>query len=977
VTPAAALALLALGAELLPAQGYDPRYAWRTLETPHFRVHHHQGLDPLAQRTARACERAWAALVPLVARAPGQTIHVVLSDDVDDANGSATAQPRDLMRLYGVAPRSGSELNDHGDWLEMLVTHELTHVVHLDAVGGLPAAVNALFGKVLAPAGLGPPWLTEGLAVLHESGPGAGRNESSLFSAWARGLALGDRLPRLDQVSSVPLDWPGGNLWYLLGGRFLAFVQERAGPGALRAFAEEQGEQVWPYLMNALAERHFGRSFDALWADFGAALRERARAEVEAAAARPLTPGTQLTRRGGTLQGPRFAPDGQSLWVLETSLDEPQALRHLGLDGKELSQPVRVEGNGSFALAGEGQALVSITDAFEEYRSVDDLYLVDLQSGARRRLTFGERATDPDVAPGGGWAVYVARLPGGEQELRRIRLEGGAPEVLLQRPGAQLFLPRIAPDGRRVALEIQERGRRDVAVWERGGPDFITDDDALDQAPTWGPDGALYFSSDRGGIPNVHRFRFDVGISEGGMGCCAPRLHVPGQQRQVTNVTGAALQPAIAPDGKQLAWLTVGAEGYELLVAPLDPEAGLLPQDPGARWAHREPPPPDEPQLPSRPYSAWETLGPTWWLPTLSSDASGTTLGAVTAGGDVVGRHAWGIDVAYGLRSREPAYDLAYAGGFLHPQLSLASSRAFGLAPDDRGEVAWIPLDASLTWSRTHLDRAHAITVGWRSILLRPQGAPDPADPAPYRGGSASELSLGLAYGSRLRFVRSISAEEGGLLSLRVRAATPDLGGDQRYATARLSASGYLRLPGTRHVVLALHGSLGGSSGRLAGREPFGLGGVSTADLLGLVQGLAGGGFPVQADQLRGYPAGAFSGPTLVSTSAELRFPLFSTLRGYSTWPLFLRRLHGAVFVDAGAVFGARDGSMGRRLGSADLLRFGAGGELRLEVVLGYYLRTDLRLGVARGLGPLLAASPRPADPLATTQVYLGLGESF
>jgi len=988
VIPAAALALLCLSAELIPAQGYDPRYRWHTIDTPHFRVHHHQGLEGLAQRTARAGERAWAALVPLVARPPGQVIHVVLSDDVDDANGSATAQPRDLIRLYGVPPTSGSELADHGDWLELLVTHELVHVIHLDAVGGAAAVVNTLFGKLLAPAGLGPPWLTEGLAVLHESGPGAGRNESSLFSAWARGLALGDRLPRLDQVSSVPLDWPGGNLWYLLGGRFLAFLQERAGPGALRAFAEDQGEQLWPYFMNTLAERHFGRDFDGLWAEFGERLRARARAEVEAAAARPLTPGAALTRRGGTLQGPRFAPDGRSLWVLETSLDERQALRHLGLDGSELSAPVPAEGNGSFALVDAHTALVSITDAFEEYRSVDDLHLVDLATGARRRLTSGERATDPDVAQGGAWAVYVARLPGGEQALRRIRLEGGRPETLCQRPGAQLFLPRVSPDGRRVALEIQWQGRRDIAIWEegeaqaaieggppvlRGGIRFVTRDDALDQAPAWSPDGsALYFSSDRGGIFNVHRFRFapadQVAARDG---------PVAGEQHQVTNVTGAALQPAIAPDGRSLAWLTVGAQGYQLEMAPLDPEAALLqPAPAGIREAHHTPQG-EEPPLPSRGYSAWETLGPTWWLPFLASDASGTTLGALTAGGDVVGRHAWGLDVAYGLRSREPAYDVAYVAGFMHPQLSLASGRSFGVAPDGRAEVLWVPIQASAAWSRTHQDRVHTVSLGWRSLLLRPQGAPDPADPAPYRGASSAELSLGTAYGSRLRFTRSISPEEGGLLSLQVRAATPDLGGDQRYATARLSASGYLRLPFTRHAVLALHGSLGGSSGRLAGREPFGLGGVATADLLSLVQGLAGGGFPAQADQLRGYPAGAFAGPTLVSSSAELRFPLFAPLRGYSAWPLFLRRLHGALFVDAGAVFGARDGSMGRRLGSADLLRFGAGGELRLEVVLGFYLRTDLRLGVARGLGPLLAPSPRPPDPLATTQVYLGLGESF
>jgi Tol biopolymer transport system component len=983
VIPAPALAALALAAEILPVQGHDPRFAWRTIDTPRFRVHYHRGLEPLAQRTARACERAHALLAPLFGHEPEGPVEVVLSDDTDDANGSAEVVPRNVMRLFAVPPGSLSELDDYGDWLDTLVTHEYAHVLHLDSVGGLPRLVDALFGKVLAPSGLGPGWITEGFAVLHEAGPGAGRNESALFDAWARALVV-ERggLPGIDVVSSQPLDWPGAGLWYLLGGRFLAFLQERHGPAAMRAFALDQGSQLWPYFLNTLAERHFGRSFDGLWADFGVALRERYRAEIQAASARPLTRPRPVTRRGARISSPRFAPDGASLVYMEQGLHGRPALRRAALGGEDLGRLALVDGNGSFALLPGDRAVVAASDVLEEYSTFDDLYLVDLRSGERRRLTHGERATDPDLEPGGAAAVYVARLPGGAHALRRLRLDRGGSETLLRRPGAQIYVPRVSPDGRRIALEIQEGGRRDVAVLEGGELRFVTDDDALDQAPSWSPDGrTLYFSSDRSGIFNLYAFEMGAGATSTATATpTAPesaRLRLPGRLRQATNVATAALQPAASPDGRTLAFLSYSAAGFDVAAVPVDPASWLEPPEPAPRPAHRGAPPPSEPPLPTRPYSPWETAGPAWWLPYLAGDGSGVALGAITGGADVVGRHSWGLSGSWGFQSEQASYDVAYAAGWMHPQLALESSRTTGSAPDGRLEIEWMPLDAAFTWTRTHLDRAHALTAGWRSLLLRPQGPPDPLDPAPYRGGTASEITLGAAYGSAQRFVYSVSAEEGGLLSLRVRWASPDLGGDQRYATAVLSASEYLRIPFTRHGVLALHGSLGGSSGRLAGRQPFSLGGIPPPDVSGLVSGALGAGFPAQANQLRGYPSGAFEGATLVSTTAEIRFPLLAPQVGWSTWPLFLRRLHGAAFLDAGAAFGTRDGSMGRRLGDLDLLRFGAGAELRLEVVLGYYLRTDVRLGLARGLGPILAPSPRPPDPLRETQVYLTVGESF
>ena len=49
---------------------------------------------------------------------------MVLTDDVDDANGSASPLPYNTMRLYAAPPGTGSELLDHRDWLETLVFHE-------------------------------------------------------------------------------------------------------------------------------------------------------------------------------------------------------------------------------------------------------------------------------------------------------------------------------------------------------------------------------------------------------------------------------------------------------------------------------------------------------------------------------------------------------------------------------------------------------------------------------------------------------------------------------------------------------------------------------------------------------------------------------------------------------------------------------------------------------------------------------------
>jgi len=108
--------------------------------------------------------------------------------------------------------------------------------------------------------------------------------------------------------------------------------------------------------------------------------------------------------------------------------------------------------------------------------------------------------------------------------------------------------------------------------------------------------------------------------------------------------------------------------------------------------------------------------------------------------------------------------------------------------------------------------------------------------------------------------------------------------------------------PGHASHVLAARLSAGAARGPGARAGYFQVGGASGAeeDITGL--GLFGGRplfFPV-----RGHPQAARFGRFAWSFSAEYRFPLWLVHRGLGAWPLYVDRVVGSVFFDAGNAWG-------------------------------------------------------------------------
>jgi hypothetical protein len=202
--------------------GTLPQVHWRTMFTRHFRIHFYDEDRPLADRAAMIAERAHYRLTHYLNWLPSGRIDITINDHTDDANGFASSVPQNYLFAYGAPPASLDELNDFDDFFNLLITHELTHVVHLDTILGPARYVNILRGKLYAPNLSQPTWFVEGLAVLMESRQtSGGRVRSSFFDMELRVPFLEGKMLGLDAVSNGPLAFPQGSAIYLYGSSLL------------------------------------------------------------------------------------------------------------------------------------------------------------------------------------------------------------------------------------------------------------------------------------------------------------------------------------------------------------------------------------------------------------------------------------------------------------------------------------------------------------------------------------------------------------------------------------------------------------------------------------------------------------------------------------------------------------------------------------------------------------------------------------
>lgn len=945
----------------------DPRLQWRTLETPHFRIHFYQDMERVARRVAVIAEHTVERLAVPLGWRQSQVTEVVLSDSTDDANGSATAVPFNTLRLFVTAPDDLSVLEQYDDWLETLVTHEYAHILHTDHISGLPAIVNAIIGKQWAPNQIQPRFILEGLAVFEESlHTRGGRLRSATWDSYLRADALAGNFQTLDQLAVGPNRWPHGNLWYLYGSYLMRYVADRYGAQTLSHLSREYGSMAAPWQLNRAIRRVTGHTWEEIYEDFRRDTVARYTRQRDALAANGLEEGTRITNQGEFVRNARFLHDGTIVYESSDGQSAPRlrSLRAGVLTGglQEPTELPRVAGPSGFAPWGDGALLVSDADFHRHIYSYHDLRRWSLSrddDGAvevtdDERLTDGWRAQQPDVHPDGDHAVFTVNHRG-TTRLMEMSLTDRHPVALFApRPFEQVFAPRYSPDGRTVAFSFWRRGgHRDLWTFDRATRALMqhTNDRALDTSPSYSPDGRwLLWSSDRTGVANIYA-----------------REVATGRVRQVTNTVLGAWQPNVSPDGRTLVYLGYSHRGYDLFRLPFDParwrEPEAVTEDPFGRDRDRDPHPAEDaaPDFPVRltAYSPWPTLRPRTWSAEYTTDGFGPQVAVRAEATDVVGRHHWSARLGIGLVRGDPWVDLSYVYRGMRPTIRLRLYRSVDAGGGYRvGRV-------NPTWATERIGGESEISIGFPSrfdthvvsMTYDAQwvrafgGLPDfnrNIDPSgsvpsfPFEGWVAG-LRMSWSWSNAQRFAYSISNQQGLSVFATVRVLDGILGSSVGGIEASAAVSGYIPMPwgqNRRRHILALHAGAGIGANDRSERGVFAIGGFPNFSAQNWLDAFRYG---VQAGgvALRGYPPFFRGGSQFQMLNAEYRFPIWQTQRGFSTLPLFFQRVSGDVFVDAG------NANFGRF--NPDNIVVGAGVEVLIDLVAAYFLPFTARIGYARG----------------------------
>jgi hypothetical protein len=960
-----------------------PNEQWRTLETRHFRIHFTPALEELARRAAVNAEHAYTLLSTELVPPRGK-VDLVIADNVDLTNGYATPFPSNRIVIYAHPPVDQPALRNYADWNQLVITHELAHIFHLDRAKGVWKLGRAVFGRhpALFPNAYMPAWVAEGLAVYYESRiTGTGRLEGSEHYMVARAAAEAGAFPRLGELSLATSRFPGGETAYAYGGFIFDYLSRTRGEKGVRDFIELSSGSIFPLTLNGKSKKAFGISFERAWKQWTDSLTRTTAHNLE-----PIKGWRQLTSKGWLVSTPRWLDSATLIYGASTGRSIPQAYT-VSLAGRETALGRR-NASGPNVLLPNGDLLFSQPDLLDPYRLRNDLYV---QHGDRQtRLTHGARLSAPDARYDGA-IVAVQEIPGSTR-LARVSADGKRIVPLSRGSLDEQWLePRWSPDGARIAAVRIPRGiNQEIVVLDTLGNLLFSYrfERAIPASPSWSRDGKkLYFSSDHSGTMQLYSLALPP--PEGASGV------------RLSDAATGLFAPEQSPDSAWLAALVYRTDGYHLGVAPV-PQAQPGIRDTsilGERSACatcriRNPGVPAIAPVDSSSatrYSPWRSLAPTYWEPVVESSAGlGTRIGAATNGVDVVGRHFYFAQATLNTKYREGEGFAAYHyAGLGQPYIDLAIEQAWDHSPIVNSARATVGdlaqrsriYSASATVTRPRIRTFTTVSLGAEFETRHYVTDPDTLLsllPAFFRESfHYPSLFTSVAWSNTQRPPLSISREDGITISATARqrwrsAAGSESGGAPSRSIVGVSAAyRSLDLAGFAHHVIAVRGAAGYADERaISAFSVGGLSGTSLEVLAGVTVGDERRTFGV-----RGFPPSAERGIRAFAGSLEYRAPIAAPSRHIPFIPLLFDRFSATAFADAGRAYCPGElvpvAIVCRAADSENPWLASAGAELNLDAALYYDIPARIRFGVA------VPVANRDYGRGKAASFYLTFGSSF
>lgn len=511
-TPLAA----ALTALLLPAAVQAGR--WYELNLPGHRIY----FQASESAYALAVSEALAHLNAIDARygytKPDATSWV-LYDDSELFNGSAFTLLNHI-ELYGTS--ADFDTRGFGPWVPNVMAHEYAHLASIALVRRYPQWLGGLvlggvedsFGKtrtlklgasVFLPDNRAPRWFKEGIAQYDAELLGHDSFDSTRRMLERAAVLDQAQLTWDEMATVVGKSTIEAELVYNQGYSFTRYLGERFGPETLVDLSRNNGSAAFSDFATSL-ERTYGIPAATLFTDWQTMVRARAEADLARLPLAATTAATQTWwQEGPFVRYAVVSPEGSRVaFVADGDVDAPSDSLVVAPVSDPAAQTPLLSGSaGRPAWHPTGATIYTAVERNlgRSGRSTYDLRAVDADGSHARWLTRGARVRWPAVHPSGATIAVAQRGPG-SWDLALTTPDGGSLKRVTQLPwGWQLR--ELVYDRNGTLYGVLARDD-DLDLFRMPGGD-PTRTEVLDwpgsheQAPTPGPDGRLWFTSDRYG----------------------------------------------------------------------------------------------------------------------------------------------------------------------------------------------------------------------------------------------------------------------------------------------------------------------------------------------------------------------------------------------------------------------------------------------------------------------------------------------
>lgn len=914
----------------------DPYKTFYTINTSHFSIHYHNGLEHWAKKVAYISENVYKLLTDEFQYSPDEKTQVVIMDNNDLVNGYSIVFPYNTIFLNVGFPDLDTTIGEYDNYLFNLFVHEFAHVLSMDVNSGYSETFRKIFGKpipaetptsglfflLLSPPNIFmPKWWHEGIATEVESSYGyGGRGKKSFYDMIFRMAVFQQKLPRIDEINGNIPYWTKGHTPYIFGYNLFTYLKARH--NLKYSLLTKRHSERFPYFINAVPIDLFNsKDYNILYQESLDWLKNKQQSNIDTILNTTLLEGEKLAFDFEIIKNPRLSKDGSKLAFRIEDLDLGNAVVIAERKTNKIIAKIPTRySRGSLFFSDDGKKLYyTRLERRKQAGFFQNLYEYDIETKKNKKLIEWLRVKDIDLSPDGEQLaiIFVEDGKEGIALTSFSSLNEKKYDVLIGLDYTRLGQVRWAHYKKQIIFSKKVDTKSGIYLYDINNKELkkIIEKECILEYPVFSNDDeSIYFVSDESGVFNIYSYSLS-----------------DGSQKPLTNLIGGALSFDVSNSG-EIIFSSYNANGFELRLlrqntmdtvnVPILKRQSIS-EDRGMSV--------DQESYKASKYSSLPTITPKFFIPDIYSDYRGGVLGVFTAGQDAIGYHTYTLEISRGINSGETYYNLSYLNNRFVPKIKLNiysqpivySNFANFVDLWEKSEVVHIETLLPFGPAFFKLGYEYEEKTPLNIYAKRLKGY--------FFNGDVSSILFGVDLFRPRKYPNSISYEEGRKLSLLAKISGTFLGGELSKAQYLLFYDEYVGLELTKeikHDVFHLNVNAGVSTGREVAQGAFQLGGFPTPFLT----------FP-----LRGYAPRFETGKYIYTGSLEYRFPVTAFYKGRGTTPIFYEKLSVNAFLDFGNIWGY-DKEF------SDDIKLGLGYELKLDITLGYWLKVTPALGIAKGL---------------------------